>query len=646
MIRRISTKWVLAVLAAVVVPFVGFAWFVNVKVSDRMAGDVVRYHLLSMAADLAERIDEEIEERRIDSAIIARVHFVSWIVEDVLSGSEISAFETVVRSHFDDHVTLRGAYDHVIAMTVEGHVVMTNSVYPDGTPVPDELTEKPGNLWESRGMRTEPWFRRVLEEGEAALDFHRIEFSGLDLDGSAASPGGYYVGFARRIDKTNAPGAAGVLLTLMSWDAIQSMVDSYGVRHLEGDRRATVGTDIYESSYAWLWGQDASTIIAHPDRGLYGREVTEIYGGRLKPMARAARSARWGMYPDYEFRGADKKAAFAHCKPPGEGGFGWVVGVGVDDEDIYAPVQELSNWLFTTSAVILGLAVLFTFWIAHRTTRPIRDLEQHTRRVGQGDLEARIDVRSRDELGQLAASFNRMTAELKDLQEQLVKAEKEAAWREMARQVAHEIKNPLTPISLSAGLLERSWHEKSPDFEAILGRTISMIQRQVDNMREVARDFYAFAGEHKDPRPVPLGLLLEHVLDLNAAWAEERGVSLRLEEVGDVHVRADPDELQRALLNLVTNAVDAMPDGGELRVTVRETEDEVVIELRDTGTGIDSEVADMLFQPYFTTRSSGTGLGLAIVRRVVEDLGGRVELFDAPDGPGAVARVTLPRGEG
>ena len=159
---------------------------------------------------------------------------------------------------------------------------------------------------------------------------------------------------------------------------------------------------------------------------------------------------------------------------------------------------------------------------------------------------------------------------------------------------------------------------------------------------ESRRDFYAFAGEHKDPRPVPIGLLLEHVLELDTAWAEERGVRLHEPPQNDLMVRADPDELQRALFNLVANAIDAMPDGGDLYVSVEKTGEDVVIELRDTGKGIDPAVAGQLFQPYFTTRSSGTGLGLAIVRRVIDDLGGRVELFNDPDGSGAIARVTLP----
>ena len=642
MIRRISTKWVLAVLLAVVVPFVGFAWFVNVKVSGRLAGDVVDYYLLSMASDLAERLDEELDERRGDAELLAGVQLVGWLVEDLIDSTtnpEAAAFESTVQVLFDRMVLRRDAYAYILALTPDGRSVMTNSVYTDGTRLPDSLKE----YWSSRDFSQEAWFARALEEGSVLIDFHHLDLTGvLDAAGEPLE-GGWYLGIASRIERVPMrPEAAGVLVTLLSWERIQQSLDRYGERRLSLGEEDSMGEDIYDSSYAWLWRSDVDTIIAHPDRSLYGQRVTQIHDGTLRQMSEGVAGRSRGMYPDYEFRGVGKKAAFAQCRTEDVGGLGWIVGVGVDDADIYAPVTELTNWLFSTSAVILALAVLFSFWIAHRTTQPIRDLQQHTRRVGQGDLDARIEVRSNDELGQLAASFNRMTQELKETQSQLVKVEKETAWREMARQVAHEIKNPLTPISLSAGLLHRSWREKSPEFEKILDRTIAMIQRQVENMREVARDFYAFAGEHKDPRPVPLGLLLEHVLDLNAAWAEEREVLLQVPAAEGIFVQADPDELQRALLNLVANAIDAMPDGGELRITVSQEPEGVVVEIRDTGTGIDPEVAARLFEPYFTTRSAGTGLGLAIVRRVIEDLGGEVMLVNAKDGPGAIARLVLP----
>jgi two-component system nitrogen regulation sensor histidine kinase NtrY len=223
-----------------------------------------------------------------------------------------------------------------------------------------------------------------------------------------------------------------------------------------------------------------------------------------------------------------------------------------------------------------------------------------------------------------------------------VRAEKDAAWREMARQVAHEIKNPLTPLRLSADLLERARAEGSAEFDAILARTVGIIRRQCDHMREIAKDFHAFAGRHHDLRPVDVAATLDEVLALHDAWARDSHIEVVRTGQGGI-VRADPDELRRALINVVSNAFEAMPDGGRFEADVRAVDGRVAVELCDTGPGISDEQRGHLFEPYFTTRSSGTGLGLAIVRRIVEDLGGEVTLQNREPGPGAVARLVLPR---
>jgi nitrogen fixation/metabolism regulation signal transduction histidine kinase len=282
--------------------------------------------------------------------------------------------------------------------------------------------------------------------------------------------------------------------------------------------------------------------------------------------------------------------------------------------------------------------------VARSTLRPILELERHTRRIAAGDLEARLGSTRRDELGDLARSFDRMTEDLVRSRSQLVRAEKDAAWREMARQVAHEIKNPLTPIALSIGLLRRAREEGSPDADSILERTLDLVDRQVVAMRDIASDFHAFAGQHTEPVPVEVGGLLDEILDLTAAWAQKLDVEVVREGDGGC-VLADPGELKRALLNLVSNALEALEStdgGGRLTASVKTSGERVEVLLTDTGPGLDAEAEAQLFDPYFTTRSSGTGLGLAIVRRIVGDLGGTVTLTANPTGKGAVARIELP----
>jgi len=640
MIRRIWVKWVLAVLAAVVLPFVGFAFFVNSKMSSRLSGDVVHHYLLSMAADLADRIDAQITERRLDADTIADNPLLEWFIGDYDEDSDV--FGSYVQHTFNRLVAEYGVYDLVLAVDAGGAFEACSRKDGEGRDLPAEVVAK----LEGRNHAHERWFRAALDGGFALIDHHESDLVPPKHPGSGPHPENYHIGFASRIDTRGASeGPVGVVLLLMNWRRFHDEILSYGVRHLaasEADRTSpALGTDIYESSYAWIWKSDADTILAHKDTSLYGKRVSQP-PIELPQMVDAARGKEWGMYPEYAFRGVRKNAAFRRCKGPEDGGFGWYVGVGVDNQDIFAPVYELSRQLFSATFAVLAAAVVWTVWIARRTTRPILDLQAHTRRIAGGDLDARIDVGTSDELGDLGRAFNRMTAELKENREQLVKAEKDAAWREMARQVAHEIKNPLTPISLSAGLLKRAREEKSEDFDRIFDNTIDVIQRQVETMRGITRDFYSFAGEHKEPRAFDSGQVVDEVLALNAGWAQHQGVRIR-RTGGGATVHGDPAEFKSAVTNLVSNALEAMPEGGDLGVGIEERDGVVTVEVRDSGVGITGDVAQRLFEPYFTTRSKGTGLGLAIVRRVVEEMGGEVELRNRDDGRGALARITLPR---
>ncbi|MGD2018493.1 MAG: ATP-binding protein [Planctomycetota bacterium] len=640
MVRRISTKWVLAVLAVVVLPFLGFAWYVHDFVSARFADDVVRYHLLGHAAELSDRLDRIIDERREDAALLAAAPTLAAALEGEAAAGGAARGSTV--SLLDELVAQDGAAEYVVVLDAAGEVVATNSRAADGAPLPPRAAERLGRYpWAAQ-----PWFARVLGGARVQLDQDRFEVADGG-DAATAPERARHFGFVEPIRGAGAAAPLGAVVTLVPWSVVQGEIESYGVRRADGVTSGAASAEIYDSSYAWLWADDADTILAHPDRSLYGERVS---GPRvaLPGMGEAVRSSKGaGMYPDYEFLGVRKKAAFkrgrrADQDPPG---FGWVVGVGVDYPDIYGPVEEITATIAKASAIVLLLAVLVTVFVARRTTRPVQELEAFTRRVASGDLDAQVAVHGHDELADLARSFNRMTRELKEKREQLVQAEKDAAWREMARQVAHEIKNPLTPIQLSASLLKRAHEEGSPEFPAILERTIDVVQRQVGNMREIARDFYSFAGQHRDPVPVDAGRTLMEVFDLNEPWAEAEGV--RFEKGGGLgdglEVMADPDELQRALVNLVSNAIEASGEGGgEIRGDVRLEGGMVRITVEDTGRGIGEEAAAKLFEPYFTTRSSGTGLGLAIVRRVVEDLGGSVSVTDRTDGPGARASILLP----
>ena len=644
MVRGISTKWMLGVLLSLALPLMGFAWYVRTQVTIKRAEDVMRFHLASTAADLAEQLQAELLERQQDVELLSSVQMVHWFVEDGNSykpeaGSEEGALEDgdrmtflgALESLFNDQVELAGVYNRIVALDRSGSVVGWNTWANGRNLTSDELLDTASMFYGD-----EDWFEECMETGSAVIDVHVSDFAPKNEGGSQS----YHVGFASRIRAFDAPGSPGAVVAFMDWRHVQSMLDRYGVRRLGSGNNAEEN-DIYSSSYAWIWGADGDTILAHNNRLLYGQRVSELEQGNLHSLVKAAQSAPYGMYPDYNFKGEGKRGAFHRLQT--KLGLGWVVGVGIKERDIYEPVALADRVLLWASILSLLLAGCLAWWVARRMTRPVLLLKEQADRVAAGDLEARVDVRGNDEIADLSHAFNAMTHDLAENRDRLIKAEKESAWREMALQVAHEIKNPLTPIRLSVGLLRRIWKERREEFEPALHSTLDMIERQVDTMKDVTRDFSDFAGTHKKAEAVAAGPLLARTLQLTEAWSADLGVEVHEEGLQcEEQIHVHPGEMQRALVNLVSNALEAMPNGGELHARVVVEGQTVMYEIGDTGVGISQEAREHLFEPHFTTRGSGTGLGLAIVRRVVESRGGSVTIDDNESGPGAIATIRLP----
>jgi signal transduction histidine kinase len=289
----------------------------------------------------------------------------------------------------------------------------------------------------------------------------------------------------------------------------------------------------------------------------------------------------------------------------------------------------------------LVAAMALGSWLATRLTSPLRELRLATRRVAAGDLSEPVPGEGPGELGQVVEAFNSMTRDLADSREKLVRAEKEAAWRDMARQVAHEVKNPLTPMRLAAEHLRRAHEDESPQFDSILKRSVAVIIRQTENLRRIVTDFRDFARMPVQRREaVDLAALLRQVLDL---YGGVPGLTVAFDTDDDVPpVTADPDEMRRVLVNLAGNAVEALSGGeGTLTAGVRRDGDALVVTIADDGPGIPADVLPRLFEPSFSTKTGGTGLGLAICKRAIEDLGGTIDLTSQP-GAGTTVTVRLP----
>jgi two-component system, NtrC family, nitrogen regulation sensor histidine kinase NtrY len=304
-----------------------------------------------------------------------------------------------------------------------------------------------------------------------------------------------------------------------------------------------------------------------------------------------------------------------------------------------------SATLFAGGAGLL-LAILLSGWAATRVTKPVEQLAQAAREVAAGNWDTQVNVGSSDEISELAESFNHMTQELLAQRENLVRAERIAAWKELARRLAHELKNPLFPLQLTVENLVRA-REQSPElFEEIFHESATTLLTEITNLKAIISRFSDFSKMPQPQfQPIQVNDLLRDVLKLFQAQLQAPGknpiqCTLKLEDVGQA--AADPELLHRVFSNLLLNAIEAMPQGGILTVATSPKENDVVIEVHDTGKGLSPEECERLFTPYYTSKTHGTGLGLAIVQSVIHDHGGTIGVKSGP-GQGATFTITLPR---
>jgi two-component system, NtrC family, nitrogen regulation sensor histidine kinase NtrY len=292
------------------------------------------------------------------------------------------------------------------------------------------------------------------------------------------------------------------------------------------------------------------------------------------------------------------------------------------------------------------IAVVLSTWIGARVTRPVEQLASAAQQVADGDWNTQVPVSSNDELGQLADSFNQMTRQMLQQREHLVQTERVAAWRELARRLAHELKNPLFPLQITVENLLRA-REHSPEmFEEIFRESTSTLLAEIQNLKNIIARFSDFSRMPQPTfQPVSLNDVVHGVMRLfqaQLAAGNQLGITPQLELQPDLpQIAADPDLLHRALSNLVLNAMDAMPSGGVLSVRTLALDGRVQLEVSDTGSGLSAEECGRLFTPYYTSKTHGTGLGLAIVQSVVSDHDGRVSVNSSP-GHGTTFRIELP----
>jgi signal transduction histidine kinase len=296
----------------------------------------------------------------------------------------------------------------------------------------------------------------------------------------------------------------------------------------------------------------------------------------------------------------------------------------------------LAALLFILAGAVLGYSM------AERISDPVNRLTRATRRIARGDLDARIAATSSDELRRLVEAFNSMAADLQRQRGELERTNRLEAWAEMARQVAHEIKNPLTPIQLNAEHLRRVHADRGEPLSPVLQDCVATILTQVKLLRQIASEFSSFASSPTaKPAEVDVAALLHEIVDPYRAGLDGR-IHLDVTIPSTLpSVYVDRNLIARSLTNIVENALHAMPGSGTLGVSAREENDRVHIRVSDTGVGMDEEALARAFEPYFSTKASGTGLGLPIAKRNVELSGGTIAVQSVRD-RGTTVEIALP----
>ena len=297
--------------------------------------------------------------------------------------------------------------------------------------------------------------------------------------------------------------------------------------------------------------------------------------------------------------------------------------------------------LSTVFIIILTMSAIYAAKLLSRgISEPIGELVKGMQRVAEGDLSQPVEVKAKDEIKFLISSFNQMSHDLNVSQEKLVKAERLAAWQDVARKVSHEIKNALTPIQLS---IRRLLSRLAPDDQKEIDEPLTTIQDEVESLRRLAEEFTTFARlPQVNLKSENLNELIRKVTTL--IEAEPHSISVKLDFDESIPpLSLDREQMRRALHNIIKNSIEASERGSSIFIQTRRANKEnrkILIEIRDQGAGMNQEVLSKIFEPYFTTKNRGMGLGLSIVKRIIEDHNGEI-VFESSPGRGTQVTIYL-----
>ncbi len=314
-----------------------------------------------------------------------------------------------------------------------------------------------------------------------------------------------------------------------------------------------------------------------------------------------------------------------------------------EKQEISQARTELFEFFLFISVFFILLIGFLVATIKKMVVVPINQLIRATQEVGLGNLDVRVEHQARDELRSLVDGFNAMVENLKAHEKELAELGQRVAWTEMARKVAHEIKNPLTPIQLAAEHILKVHADRHPDFDRVLQESISYIISEVENLRRIAGEFMTIARESGVVREKfdLKDLVLELLQPFRETLADRIRFILR-ESGGNFELLGDRGKMKVAIRNILINAIEAVKGPGRIEISLRDKGNELELEIKDTGCGIPGDVIAHIFEPYFSTKEKGTGLGLPICKRIVEEHEGAIRLESQP-GLGTTVTITLLR---
>lgn len=328
--------------------------------------------------------------------------------------------------------------------------------------------------------------------------------------------------------------------------------------------------------------------------------------------------------------------------PPGQAGQASVhLVAGISEGKLKDAQQRILIASVGAAAAGVFISLLLGLLISKKILGPVSALVNGARRLAKGDLEHRVPLTTSGEIGELVESFNGMADDLVVYRRRLVRAERVAAWREIARRIAHEIKNPLSPIQMSIESLRKAYVSGHSAFEEIFEESTRAVLEEVAALKKIVGEFSEFA---RLPKPTLVAQELNPVVESTVnLYRSEQGRDRLQYAPGDAlpPVAIDREQIGRVLANLLSNSFWAVGDDGTVRVTTAREGERLALRVEDDGCGMKPEVLEKVFTPYFTTRQDGTGLGLAIVQRVVEDHGGSIEI-ESTDGSGTTVTIFLP----